>query len=468
MDNHNINASHVLITGGESDPFLETLLVAINQTTEIAMAVSFVRQSGLDLLFDALGRNATLRVLTSDYLEVTEPQALRRLMLLAERGVDIRLYVTDGKSSFHIKSYLFLRRDGETLYSAQAFVGSSNISRMALTDGLEWNLQVKVPGEPEKFTEIHDKYNQLFNDNNVISLNHAWINGYAKGRKVLLRVVHGEPEEDVEPVVPTGIQQQALAALEAVRSNGFKRGLVVLATGLGKTWLAAFDTKQSKARHVLFVAHREEILLQAEDTFVRAWPEARIGYYKGDAKELDADFLFASIQSLDKEANLRDFSPDHFDYIVIDEFHHANAATYRRLINHFEPKFLLGLTATPERTDQADILSLCDHNLVFERNFVEGINAGLLCPFHYYGILDETVHYEEIPWRNKRFDPYELSHQLATRARAKHALKIWQQRHQKRTLAFCGLTAARRFYGFVFFESRRTVGSCTCELGITT
>ena len=131
------------------------------------------------------------------------------------------------------------------------------------------------------------------------------------------------------------------------------------------------------------------------------------------------------------------FAPDYFDYIVVDEFHHAAARTYQQLLNHFTPGFLLGLTATPERTDQADILSLCDNNLVYERDLFDSINAGLLVPFHYLGIADESVDYQEISWRNGKFDPTELLNELATVARASHALKKWEVHRQQRTLAFC-------------------------------
>ncbi len=430
-----------LVTGGESDPFLPQLLDAINQSTEIDITVAFIRQSGLAHIFealrDAMDRRAVIRVLTSDYLDVTEPQALRRLMLLAERGADVRLFSTAGDPSFHIKSYIFLRRRGETLFDGCAFVGSSNISSMALTRGLEWNLRVDYPADSAKFLEILGKFEALFADPQVFPLTQEWIDGYAARRKVSLRMVSGEPEEESLPAIPTEIQGEALVALQATRAAGYRRGLVVLATGLGKTWLAAFDVKQLKVRRVLFVAHREEILMQAEDTFARIQPEASLGYYTGKAKEGEVDFVFASVQTLGREEHLQRFTPDCFDYIVVDEFHHADSITYRRLINYFQPRFLLGLTATPERTDQANILSLCDDNLVFERNFVEGIEADLLCPFHYHGIHDRAVDYTEIPWRNGRFDPNDLSNKLATRARAKHALSEWRELRQNRTLAFC-------------------------------
>ncbi len=446
-----------LITGGETDPFLPQLLDAINQATEIDITVAFIRQSGLGLIFDALrdamDRRAVIQVLTSDYLDVTEPPALRRLMLLAERGADVRLFSTDGDPSFHIKSYIFLRRSGEALIDGCAFVGSSNISNMALTRGLEWNLRVDYPADSAKFLEILGKFEVLFSDSRVFPLTHAWIDDYAARRKVLLRVVSGELEEEFLPVTPTEIQADALAALQATRAAGYRRGLAVMATGLGKTWLAVFDVLQVKAKRVLFVAHREEILMQAEDTFARIQPEASLGYYTGKAKDGEADFVFASIQTLGREEHLQQFAPDCFDYIVVDEFHHADTATYRRLINHFQPRFMLGLTATPERTDQADILSLCDDNLVYERNFVEGINANLLCPFRYHGIHDQAVDYTEINWRNGRFDPNQLSNKLATRARAKHALSMWRNLCQSRTLAFCVSRSHAEFMADYFFRA---------------
>jgi HKD family nuclease len=332
-----IQADRSLVTGGKSDPFLPTLLDAINKATEIDITVAFIRQSGLVLIFDALRdameRNALVRVLTSDYMDVTEPQALRRLMLLAERGADIRLFSTAGDPSFHIKSYIFLRRNGETLFDGCAFVGSSNISNMALTRGLEWNLRVDYPEDSNKFLEILGKFEALFSDSRVFPLTHAWIGDYAARRKVLLQVVTSEPEDELLPATPTEIQAEALAALQATRASGYRRGLVVMATGLGKTWLAAFDVQQVNAKRVLFVAHREEILLQAEDTFARIQPEASIGYFTGKAKDGAAEFVFASVQTLGREKHLQRFEPDSFDYIVVDEFHHADSPTYRRFFN---------------------------------------------------------------------------------------------------------------------------------------
>jgi superfamily II DNA or RNA helicase/HKD family nuclease/SOS-response transcriptional repressor LexA len=452
-----------LITGGASDPFRPRLLEAIRRANRIELAVAFIKSSGLELIYPALidaveTPGTHLRVLTSDYLSVTDPQALRQLMLLAERGADIRVFEVE-RQSFHLKAYICMQScEGETVWGA-AFVGSSNLSRTALTDGLEWNLRVEPTADTDaldsrRFWEIRAQYETLFAHPNVRELDHDWIEQYEQRRRLVqhLPIAAGCEEPEEPPPQPTEVQQEALIALAASRAEGYRRGLVVMATGLGKTYLAAFDSQQMQARRVLFVAHREEILLQAEASFQRVHPDARVGRYTGARKQTDVDLLFASVQTLGQAQHLEHFAPDHFDYVVIDEFHHAAAPTYRRLLQHLRPRFLLGLTATPERTDQSDILSLCDDNLVYSRYLFDGIELGLLCPFHYYGIYDETIDYREIPWRNGRFDPQALSNKLATQGRARHALRHWRQQGRQRTLAFC---VSRKHADFMAERFRR-------------
>jgi superfamily II DNA or RNA helicase/SAM-dependent methyltransferase/SOS-response transcriptional repressor LexA len=429
-----------LVTG-DRDHFLPHLSEAMSRATAVDLAVAFVKTTGLRLLLPDLQASLesksgrTVRVLTSDYLDITDPEALRLLLLLQERGAEVRVFVTAG-SSFHLKAYIFARVfDGE-LQAGTAFVGSSNISRQALQEGLEWNYRVVYPDD-HGFLEARSRFEEIFAHTNTVALSDAWIEAYEKRRVPPPRSVAPGSHEQEAPPEPTAVQKAALVALNETRQQGFRRGVVVLATGLGKTWLAAFDAVQLGARRVLFVAHREEILAQAAATFVRIRPRARVGYYMGRSRDSEVDVLCASVQTLARAEHLEQFSPQHFDYVVVDEFHHAAAATYRRLLSHFAPSFLLGLTATPDRTDQSDILSLCDDNLVYGCHLFEGITAGLLAPFHYYGILDESVDYREVPWRNGRFDPEALSNKLATLARARHALSEWRQRAQQRTLAFC-------------------------------
>nr|WP_320136317.1 DEAD/DEAH box helicase family protein [uncultured Amphritea sp.] len=448
-----------LLTGGDGHQLLPALRRALTHATEIEIAVSFIRSTGLNLIFGDLEaalqsttRDVRLTLLTSDYLCITDPSALRKLMLLAERGADVRIFETGSADSSHLKAYIFARSKQGSLMSADAFVGSSNISAKALTDGLEWNYHLDYPNEADslaaqRLIEVRQQFQQLLLRPQIRALNFDWIENYQHRYEQARKVVpmHTAKVDEQEPVpdspIPKPHQEAALQALTTTRKRGWQTGLVVLATGMGKTYLAAFDAVQVEAKRVLFIAHREEILLQAEATFLAVLPHKRVGRYTGKQKDSKCDLLFASVQTLGRTANLERFSRDYFDYMVVDEFHHAAAGSYQSLLTYFQPRFMLGLTATPDRTDGSDILRLCDHNLVYRRDLFDGINDQQLCPFYYYGIFDSEVDYEHIPWRNGRFDPTKLSTQLATRGRSRHVLKEWRHQSQARTLAFC---ASRR------------------------
>ena len=364
------------MTGG-ADHFLPHLSEAFAWATQADLAVAFIKTTGLRLLLPDLesmvdaGAPRRVRVLTSDYLDITDPEALRLLLLLQERGAEVRVYTTL-EGSFHLKAYIFARLDLQLLAAGTAFIGSSNISRQALLDGLEWNYRVVYPDD-SGFLEARQRFEELFGHPKTVALSDAWIEAYEQRRLPPSRSIAPGSHEQEAPPEPTKIQHEALAALAASREDGYRRGLVVLATGLGKTWLAAFDAVRMGARRILFVAHREEILGQAAATFVRILPRRRVGYYTGRSRDADVDVLCASVQTLAKTEHLERFTPQHFDYVVIDEFHHAAAGTYRRLLTHFAPSFMLGLTATPDRTDQSDILSLCDDNLVYSCHLFAGI-----------------------------------------------------------------------------------------------
>jgi superfamily II DNA or RNA helicase/HKD family nuclease/SOS-response transcriptional repressor LexA len=430
-----------LTVGGKQHHFLPKLCRGIKAADQVDMAVAFVKTTGLNLLFPdlitALQRTSTkvrVRILTSDYLDITDPDALRKLILLQEQGAQVGVYQSRG-SSFHMKAYLFAGQKASTFWG-RAFIGSSNISRQALQDGLEWNYQIDFPPDRGYF-EAASRFEELFQHPNVVPLTDGWIDDYAKRRRPPPQPVAPGSNEQEKPPLANPVQRAALEALAQTREEGYCRGLVVLATGLGKTWLSAFDAVQMGARRVLFVAHREEILYQAAETYLRIKPNSRVGFYMGKQRDRSVDILCASVQTLGREAHLERFNPSHFDYIVVDEFHHASAPTYRRLLSYFAPQFLLGLTATPDRTDRADILSLCDDNLVYEYPLFDGVRGLHLVPFHYHGIYDNTVDYKQIPWRNGKFDPNLLAHKLATLGRARHALRVWRQYRQSRTLAFC-------------------------------
>jgi hypothetical protein len=259
-------------------------------------------------------------------------------MLLRELGADVRVYETT-KSSFHMKAYIFTKASTDGSTTGHAFIGSSNISEQALKHGLEWNYRINHPGD-EGFHDARRKFQSLFEDPHVKPLTHAWIDSYEQRRVKPIQAVEPGALETLPPPKPNPVQEEALEALKNTRISGFMRGLVVMATGLGKTWLAAFDVKQVAARRVLFVAHREEILDQAANTFLQVRPKASIGFYRGNQRNTQVDFLFASVQTLGKVEHLSTFKAQHFDYIIVDEFHHASAPTYKKLLGHFVPRVL--------------------------------------------------------------------------------------------------------------------------------
>jgi superfamily II DNA or RNA helicase/HKD family nuclease len=397
----------------------------------VDLLVSFVMKSGLELVYggiaDALDRGARIRILTTDYLTVTDADALARLLDLAELRPDsiaTRVF-QDPATSFHPKAYLFWASDGTV---AETFVGSNNLSAAGIAGGIEWTIG------SDNAAPLLDAFDRLWSDSRSNPLTPELLADYRQRWKPAVHTTGVVPEPPATPPAPRPVQREALSALEQTRLQGFRGGLVVMATGLGKTWLAAFDSARPQFRRVLFVAHREEILRQSLDVFRRVQPDADLGLYYGGEKHPDARVVFASIQTL--AGNLDRFDSNRFDYIVVDEFHHAAARGYRRVIDHFQPDFLLGLTATPNRMDGADLLALCYDNLVYECPLTDGIEQGDLSPFRYFGIVDD-VDYTPIPWRNGRFDPAALTEAVETRQRAQRALDTWRAIGGGPTIAFC-------------------------------
>ena len=425
----------------------------------VDLLVSFVMKSGLEQvhggLLDALDRGAKVRVLTTDYLTVTDADALARLLDLAEvrpEAVATRVF-HDPATSFHPKAYLFSSVDGTV---AAAFVGSNNLSASGIAGGIEWAVGAS------QVAPLLTAFERLWSDARSRPLTHELLADYRRRWRPAAHTAGVVPEPPATPPAPWPVQREALTALEQTRLGGFRRGLAVMATGLGKTWLAAFDTARPQFRRVLFVAHREEILRQSLGVFRRVQPAADLGLYYGGGKQPDARVLFASIQTL--ASNLDLFTPGRFDYVVIDEFHHAAARSYRRVIDHFQPAFLLGLTATPNRMDGADLLALCSDNLVYECPLTAGIERGDLSPFRYFGIADD-VDYTPLPWRGGRFDPEALTEAAGTQERAQHALDVWRDKGGGRTLAFC-VTVRHADYMADFF-SRNGVAAAAVHSGLT-
>ncbi len=243
----------------------------------------------------------------------------------------------------------------------------------------------------------------------------------------------------IEPRPP---QQKALTALQATMEEEYDKAMVVMATGLGKTYLAAFFAQRFK--RVLFIAHREEILHQAKKSFQQVMPEGKYGIYNGKVKESDVDGVFASIYTLSMKEHLQVFRPDSFDLIVVDEFHHAAAKSYNRVLQYFQPKFLLGITATPNRMDGKDVYALCDGNVAFQMHFIEAIQHGWLAPFKYYAVYDDTD-YSQITWLGSRYDQTELLSAQLRSDTARNILEAWTKHKQTRTIAFCSSIKQAQF-----------------------
>lgn len=441
-------ATHLAFTAGQEQHLGPMLRRGLQHATEVDIVAAFVQPTGIAYLLedlrDALDRGVRVRVLTGDYCNTTSPDALRQLLSLETEYpilLSAYLYRGGGSRSFHAKCYLFLQGD-----HGIAYVGSSNLSSTALTHGIEWNLRAITSQGGAEFQSIRSRFEHLLRSPFVVPLTREVVDAYAK----LARIPEG-PEPRSPAPAPHVIQSEALEALRKLRNEEETAGLVVLATGLGKTYLGALDFKQQGGARALFIAHRDEILAQAHDSWERLYPDKVLGFLTGEQKDATADVVFASIQTLSRKRQLETFAPEHFDYIVVDEFHHASAGSYRRVLGYFRPRFLLGLTATPDRMDGASILELCHDNIAYRAGLMRGITSKLLVPFRYYGIKDE-VDFENIPWRG-RWPVEELTAAVATQGRAEQALREYE-RHaavgKRRTVAFCCSVAHADFMAEFF------------------
>ena len=369
-----------------------------------------------------------ITIIVSNYLKSSEPEALENLLELKDLGANIFLYDSIASNrSFHMKSYFFSNQDKQTL-----IVGSSNLSITAFQKGHELNLITYDKAVGKRFKEI---INELLTDPFTKPLNKPLIDDYKEIYDQTENVFNENIDSSL--IKPNIIQSDALEILKTERSLGLTKGLIVLATGLGKTFLSAMDAKQFNANKVLFVAHREEILKQSMNSYKLIMPNKSCGIYQGSNKDTQSDFIFASIQTLGRAENLQRFDPEHFDYIVVDEFHHVGAKSYKNLVSYFKPKFFLGLTATPNRSDNVDILQYCGNNEIYRKDLIDGIDLDLLCNFEYYGIHDKYVDYTRITWRNKKFDIEELDKEFNSDNRTSYIYEKWINLRQSRTLAFC-------------------------------
>tara|TARA_B100001057_G_scaffold496466_1_gene598017 strand:- start:374 stop:3220 length:2847 start_codon:yes stop_codon:yes gene_type:complete len=411
----------------------------ISKSNKVIILVSFSFVSGLKLILEELKsfkKKSHLIFITSNYLKSTQPEALEILFDLKKEGAKVYFYdsLSSGKS-FHMKSYGFKF----TNLKSSLIIGSSNISLSAFRNGNELNIEDKRLKTFKRFEEIA---NNIIKDEFTKPLTIEVINEYKgiyeNNENIFLKVEQNY--EELKPISfkePNFAQKDALEVLKANREEGVKKGLVVMATGLGKTILSILDIINFKAKKILFVAHREEILKQSIESFKQFIPNKSYGFYQSSKKDFNSDYLFASIMTIGKKSELKKFKKDEFDYIVVDEFHHAGAKSYRNLLEYFSPRFFLGLTATPNRSDNIDVLQFLDNNLIYRKDLIDGINLGILSMFDYFGINDKHVDYTKITWKGNKFDDLEIEENLITLKRAEYIFENWKSLKQTRTLAFC-------------------------------
>ena len=439
-----------VMTGG-SDRRMQLyyqLIQSLKKADSVDIIVSFLMESGVKMLLEeldnALKRGAKIRILTGNYLGITQPSALYLLKKKLGSRVDMRFY-NEKDRSFHPKSYIFHYRGYNDIY-----IGSSNISRSALTSGIEWNYRFSSVSDPKNYEKFYQVFEDLFEHHSII-IDNEELKRYSQNwhrpavAKDLERYEYSHQNEENESedtkvrllYEPRGAQIEALCALEDTRAEGAKRALVQAATGVGKTYLAAFDSKSYE--RVLFVAHREEILKQAAASFRNVRNSEDYGFFTGEEKSTDKSVIFASVATLGRSEYLSEkyFAPDYFQYLVIDEFHHAVNEQYQRIVKYFKPQFLLGLTATPERMDGRNIYELCDYNVPYEISLKDAINKGMLVPFHYYGIYDDTD-YSGLHLIRGRYDEKELNETYIGNVH-RHDLiyKYYCKYGSKKALGFC-------------------------------
>jgi len=398
---------------------------------DVYIAVSFTRCSGLGLLIDPLKelarRGGRAQILTSTYMSVTQPAALESLLSLP--SVETR--IQHGSVGLHTKFWWFGSDGG-----GECWAGSSNLSKGGLTTNLEWNLRSIETADLER---TRAQFNQLWTRSDVSPISDEFIKGYrqiykdgaGKGQQSDFSFIGEEPGT----VTPNQAQKEALAQLAALRDRGERRAAVIAATGVGKTYLAAFDIAQSGASNILYVSHRLEHLTQAHRAFKKILGLTHsLGIVSAGHDQQSVDVVFVTVASLKNRPAL---AARQWDYLLIDEFHHVQADSYQVLKHIRERAFLLGITATPERQDGRDVLEWCDWNVAYEVRLTEAIDRGWLLPFHYFGIADETVDFLQIPWRNLK----EVESALSVSERVNHVLQEALERGydglKRATVGFC-------------------------------
>ncbi|MGE6515298.1 DUF3427 domain-containing protein [Lysinibacillus sphaericus] len=385
-----------LLTNKTHENVLSTLLQELKTCRTFTFSVAFITEGGLatlkTILYDLRLKGIKGRILTSTFLNFNQPKMFIELLKL--ENVEVRL---TGIKGFHSKGYIFEHQDYYSL-----IVGSSNLTDSALKVNYEWNMFLTSLENGEVINHFKRQFEDAWYE--AIPLTNEWITNY-KQSYVLQPFIKQTTANALEinapqyltnalvdslAVQPNKMQTAALEQIKNLRASGAKKGLIISATGTGKTYLSAFDVRNFAPKKMLFVVHREQILKKALQDYqkILGGPEVDFGILSGNSKDTDAKYLFATVQTISSQRYLLQFKKNDFDYILIDEVHRAGANTYQAILNYFEPEFLLGMTATPERTDNYNTYELFDYNIAYEIRLQAALEEDMLCPFHYFGVTE--------------------------------------------------------------------------------
>lgn len=431
----------ILVNNSDEKRYVLTdLQEELSKCTAFYFSVAFVTKNGIAMiksqLSDLMDKKVPGKILISPYLDFNDPDAMRELLKL--KNVEVRL--TPEKMQMHAKFYIFEHTGKQVLIS-----GSSNLTHTALKINYEWNIKLTSTHNGEFIQNTKSEFDRIWEQSELLTP--EIIDTYAQKRKKVISLTKINDEEKLpysaEKIVPNKMQEAALEGLRNIREQGKDRALVISATGTGKTFLSAFDVKQYNPERMLFIVHREQILKKSLIDFQKVLgfnPSEGYIYHSGDDLT-GKKYIFATIQTLSREENLKAFSKDFFDYILIDEVHKAGADSYKKVMDHFTPNFYLGMTATPERTDGQNIYEIFDYNIAYEIRLQDALENDMLCPFVYFGVKDIEIN-------GKLIDEKSNITNLTSDERVKHILNkidfYGVCNNQVRGLIFCSSKAEAR------------------------
>lgn len=417
-----------LLNNQEGSSIWEQIKHELLTCENYTFAVAFITDSmvsNLKPIFKDLSRRGIKgRILTSTYLYFNQPAVFQELLKIP--NIEVKIAEVDG---FHQKGYIFQHQGYQTI-----IIGSANLTTNALMRNYEWSLRINSLDSGDIVDQVRS--NVELEWKNASNLTNEWITSYSftykKNYKQSLQYQELDSENDTRIIKPNQMQKDALEQLRLLREKGKQRGLIISATGTGKTYLGAFDVKSTDPKKMLFLAHREQILEKSKESFFRiiGGKKTDYGLYTGNSRNKNAKYVFATVQTLSKSNHLSLFDRDEFDYILVDEVHHAGAETYQKIMNYFQPKFYLGMTATPDRNDDFNVFKLFNYNIAYEIRLPQALEEDMLCPFHYVGISDYTFKDNRV---NEAIDSYnnekgnhkneqKIVEQLSSQERVKYIL----------------------------------------------